>query len=368
MKLGFCRIGRQESAAVTGIAVYTATVLAMDSQQAYGSGNSTYIWMPLAIIASLCMVLFITGTMQRCGVQRLDELLVGGLGGVLGRVAALPLILLFILSAFFILTDFVNMIHSFVFYDSGYWEIACWVLLTALLLGFMGLECISRTALLILPLFALSLLAALIIPCKSYALYRLFPFPGNSLGEMGGLVLHNLLRTFGGMAALLTVGDRLSDAGFAKSACLIAALCAAAMTALTQFAMALAYEYIDLADMFFPLYRIEMIMTQEGYFFRMDKLALFFWLMAGIVSAAYYIYAGSVLWCRCFGSDDTRPGVATFAVMIGCAIVLQSAGYYTEFRRLYYTVGELGWAVAALPVAAAVLLRIRHRAGKGRTA
>ena len=161
MNIGPSRIGRQESAAMVGVSLFTATVFAMDSQQAYSGGNSTYIWMPLSILVSLAAVMVIMSAMEKSGADTLDKLFTAAFGRVVGRIAAIPLILLFIASAFFILTDFVNMIHSFVFYNSGYWEIALWVLLTSLLLSFMGLECISRTTLLILPMFAAAVLAAL---------------------------------------------------------------------------------------------------------------------------------------------------------------------------------------------------------------
>lgn len=51
----------------------------------------------------------------KSGADTLDKLFTAAFGRVVGRIAAIPLILLFIASAFFILTDFVNMIHSFVF-------------------------------------------------------------------------------------------------------------------------------------------------------------------------------------------------------------------------------------------------------------
>ena len=152
---------------MVGVSLFTATVFAMDSQQAYSGGNSTYIWMPLSILVSLAAVMVIMSAMEKSGADTLDKLFTAAFGRVVGRIAAIPLILLFIASAFFIVTDFVNMIHSFVFYNSGYWEIALWVLLTSLLLSFMGLECISRTTLLILPMFAAAVLAALLIPHKS---------------------------------------------------------------------------------------------------------------------------------------------------------------------------------------------------------
>lgn len=360
MNIGPSRIGRQESAAMAGVSLFTATVFTVDSQQAYSAGNSSYIWMSLSILVSLAAAMAIMSAMEKSGADTLDKLFTAAFGKTAGRIAAIPLILLFIASAFLILTDFVNMIHSFVFYNSGYWEIALWVLLTSLLLSFMGLECISRTTLLILPIFAAALLAALLIPYKSYAVYRLSPFPGNSLWDMGRLALYNLPRAFGAMMALLTVTDRLCGMRFARSSCVIGAVCAAALTALTQLAIGMAYDYIDLADMLFPLYRMEMIMTEEGYIFRMDNLSLFFWLMAGITTAAYYIYSGSMLWCRCFGPKDTRPGTVAFTVITGCAVLMQSEGHYDEFRALYYGAGRWGWIVISLPLIAAAVLSVRR--------
>ena len=47
MNIGPSRIGRQESAAMVGVSLFTATVFAMDSQQAYSGGNSPYWYLSL---------------------------------------------------------------------------------------------------------------------------------------------------------------------------------------------------------------------------------------------------------------------------------------------------------------------------------
>lgn len=65
MNIGPSRIGRQESAAMVGVSLFTATVFAMDSQQAYSGGNSTYIWMPLSILVSLAAVMVIMLAMEK---------------------------------------------------------------------------------------------------------------------------------------------------------------------------------------------------------------------------------------------------------------------------------------------------------------
>ena len=105
MNIGPSRIGRQESTAMVGVSLFTATVFAMDSQQAYSGGNSTYIWMPLSILVSLAAVMVIMSAMEKSGADTLDKLFTAAFGRVVGRIAAIPLIFLFIASAFFILTD-----------------------------------------------------------------------------------------------------------------------------------------------------------------------------------------------------------------------------------------------------------------------
>ena len=87
MNIGPSRIGRQESAAMVGVSLFTATVFAMDSQQAYSGGNSTYIWMPLSILVSLAAVMVIMLAMEKSGADTLDKLFTAAFGRVVGRIA-----------------------------------------------------------------------------------------------------------------------------------------------------------------------------------------------------------------------------------------------------------------------------------------
>ena len=87
-----------------------------------------------------------------------------------------------------------------------------------------------------------------------------------------------------------------------------------------------------------------------------------------VKTASTMVCLCAMLWCRCFGPKDTRPGVVAFAVMTGCAVVMQSEGHYDEFRMLYYNVGIWGWTVISLPLIAAAVLSVRRgmavRSGK----
>jgi len=356
LRINTGKIGGQEAAAMVGMAIYTGTVFTMDSVLAYSKGNSSYIWLPLSILLSLGAALFIMHAMEKADVATLYELLKNSFSSVPASVAAIGTILYMAVGAYFIVADFVNMIHSFVFYDSGYWEIAVWIMLTVFFIGAMGFESIGRTALLFAPILIVVILITIIVPASGFRLHRLFPIPGNTVIDMARLTLRSANGSFWAMMGMLTVADGMHGIRLVRKAMITGTAIAAVLVMLTQLAIGMTYSYIDLSDMFFPMYRLDMMMIKEGYFFRMDKLLLFFWLIAALVSAAYYIYIASALWCSCLGPQNTIPAVTAFSAVIACGVLIQAEGYYEEFVRAFHWGGEWGW-VFMLPVIGAAVIQ-----------
>lgn len=361
MRIREGKIGRQESAAMVGLGVYSSMVFTMSSGKAYSCGNGTCIWMPAAIALALGIGLFIMYAMESCGVSTLDALLKGAFGGLMGGIAGGAIIALLTVSAFELLADFVNLIHSLAFYDQPYWNIILWIVATVGLIAYLGLECISRTGRLLLPAFGIMLAVWLLLPVKSFRWSSLYPFPGNSIAQMGRLLLENTSGAFAPIIAVLTITGGMHGMRFARNSCSVGAICALLAVAATQLCLGLAYGYKDLADMAYPLYRLNMMMLQEGYFFRMDKLILFFWLAMGIIPAGYYVFTASIMWCRCYGSKDTRPVVLALCVLLACAMQIQAEGYYEEFAQTMNMLDSWAWVAILLPVAASVSLLIKKR-------
>ncbi len=364
MRIREGKIGRQESTSMIGIAVYTSLVFTLSSPESYRSGNSTYLWVPAAIGLALGTTLFVMHAMEKCGINTLDMLFKTAFGKFIGGVAGAVIIALLIFSAFELLTDFVNLIHSFVFYDQPYWNIILWIVATVGLLGFLGLEPISRTARLLLPSFVIILGLWLLLPIKSFDKSNLYPFPGNTIVEMGKLIWKNTAPAFAPIIAVLSITNGMHGMKFSRNSCGIGVLCALFATAATQLCLGLTYGYKDLVEMPYPLYRLDMMMLQEGYFFRMDKVALFFWLVMGIIAAAYYVFTASMMWCRCYGPKDTRPAVLALCAILACAIQIQAEGYYEEFAKGIDMVDKWAWIAILLPIIASVVQLIKKRMGK----
>ncbi len=368
MRIREGKTGRQESAALIGISVYTAMIFTLSSPESYGGGNSTYLWLPAAMAIAFALVLFVMYVMEKSGVTTLDILLKTAFGKIPGGIMGAIIILLFLFSVFELLTDFVNLIHSFVFYDQPYWNIILWITATVGLLGFLGLEPVSRTARLMLPAFVVILALWLLLPIDSFDKSNLYPLPGNTFMEMGGLIWENIPSAYIPIIAVLTVTNGMHGMKFARNACGIGVICAILAAAATQLCLGLTYGYKDLAEMPYPLYRLDMMMPQEGYFFRMDKIALFFWLAMGLISAAYYVFAASMMWCRCYGPKDTRPGVLALCVILACSVQIQAEGHYEEFAKVIKIINQWAWAGILLPVAASVIQLVKIRRAGEQTA
>lgn len=361
MRIREGKIGRQESAAITGIAVYSSMVFTISSSRAYSGGNSTCVWMPVTVALGLGLALFIMYAMEKCDIGTLDILLRSAFGRLMGSVAGAVMIALLLFSAFELLADFVNLIHSLAFYDQPYWNIILWIVAVVGLLAYLGLECISRTGRLLLPAFFIILTVWLLLPVRSFKWSNLYPFPGNTPAEMGQLILENTAGAFAPVIAALTITNGMHGMRFTRNSCGIGGICALIAVAATQLCISLAYGYKDLTEMACPLYRLNMMMLQEGYFFRMDKAALFFWMSMGIIAAAYYVFTASMMWCRCFGPKDTRPPVLALCVLLACAIQIQAEGYYEEFAACMSAMDTGAWIAILLPVAASSVLLIRKR-------
>lgn len=364
MRIKEGKIGRQESAALIGIAVYTSMVFTLSSIESYRGGNSTYLWVPATMALALAVVLFVMYAMEKCGISTIDMLFKTAFGKLIGGAVGGVIIALLILSAFELLTDFINLIHSFVFYDQPYWNIILWIVAAVGFLGFLGLESIARTGRLLLPAFVIILALWLLLPVRSFERSNLYPFPGNTLADMGKLVWKNAASAFAPIIAVLAITNGMHGMRFARNACGIGVLCALFAVASTQLCLGLAYGYKDLVEMPYPLYRLDMMMPQEGYFFRMDKIALFFWLAMGLIASAYYVFTAAMMWCRCYGPKDTRPAVLALCVILACAIQIQAEGYYEEFAKGINAVNQWAWTAILLPVIASAVQLVKKRMGK----
>ncbi|MEG1547951.1 MAG: GerAB/ArcD/ProY family transporter [Clostridia bacterium] len=368
MRLNEGRIGRQESVSMLGLALFVSAVFTVNSKDAYGSGNSTYVWLPASV--ALAFLIFWTAAyaMDKCSIQHTGELFSHAFGKVLGSIFTYILVASLLFSAYLPLSCFAEMIHNFIFIDSSYIAVTMWMIPVVALLSFWGLECIGRVSKCFAAFLAILLLASFAAPAASFESYRLYPLMGDGINSTISHAVKTVFKLLPALMAVLGMINGVQGAVNARKYGIIAAAIALFMCAVTQLTLSLTYTYCDLADMYAPMYRLNMSLLFESYFFRVDKISLFLWLISGLITAAFYIYAAAILICRQGKGRDTRPVTLSATTIVFSIILLESSGWYTLINGAAAWLEEYGYLIIAPPILFAsgiVLLRERTRAKEG---
>ena len=58
------------------------------------------------------------------------------------------------------------------------------------------------------------------------------------------------------------------------------------------------FNYVDLTNIYTPLYRYSMAVASESLILRLDKIMSFIWIMAILLSGSYYVYASSNIYAK----------------------------------------------------------------------
>lgn len=365
MKLKEGRIGTQETASIVGLALASVSIFTIDSATAYGNGNSTYIWAPMSIAVSFGIFLLLAVSMEKCGQRDLDGMATYCFGKVLGSILLYILVGVLLLDALLLLSRFLSMIHSFIYVDTDYDVIALWLLLPVTLLAFMGLEGIGRTAKCIAYFSGVVVLVGYIWPFTNGEAFRLYPLFGDGAASIVGNTFSN---TYKLVPALLAVLSTRGTQGIktAKKAALAGSIAAFIVCFATQLALGLMYGYAELAEMYFPLYRLNMPIILEGYYQRLDKVTLFLWLLGVLVAAAFYTYSAALLYAKRSGVNDVRPPVFAISVSLACVMLIEHIRMYSVIRNIIAWLDTYAFMIVLAPPLAASVIGLIKCAGKER--
>lgn len=328
MRLNQGRIGKQESVSVAAMAIVSCAVFMLDSQKAYTNGNATYVSLPLSMGISLLVFLLIWAAMKRTGSRDLVEMMDRSCGKAVGGLLAVIAVTLMLFSSHRLLERFTSMIHSFVMVSGEFTTIAVWITGVSAFFAIKGMECTGRIAKIFAAALALLTLFGIVNMTKSLDFTRLSPFPGD-LASAGRDVLSRSVESFPALLGLLCIAPALQGMDNVKKTGIRAVVIAAVVTALIQLGIGMVYVYSDLKDMYMPIYRLKMILTQESYWFRLDKLSLFIWLISCVITAAFYIYAAALVVTRRFSKHDVRPATVSLCAITVMWLYLANIRYPT---------------------------------------
>ena len=206
-----------------------------------------------------------------------------------------------------------------------------------------GMECVCRMGKLLLIPGALALLLTLALASPAFAVYHLYPLLSPGFDAFWEQTNQALFRFLPPGLALFAAGRGCQGRHNAMDGVRRGLLLGGGGAFLMQLGLGLTFFAPDMAFLSAPVYCMTMAARQERMVLRFDGLILFLWLAAGLLTAAFYLYAAALLFCRSMGQEDVRP--------VGALLVLLSMGLVLLFNfdsdavlaavRLIYRRGHL---------------------------
>lgn len=362
MRLG--RIGAQEGVSVLSIALTLGGVFTLETKTLYEHGNSAYLTVPAAVLISLVVFILLLKSMQKAHVRDLYRLLEKGYGNAWAAMLSIPIMLLLLFSAFLALSQFVNAMHGLFFEGVSYSRIAVFVIPAVLIIAWLGLETIGRTAKCFAILLAILLVVTIAASSAEFDAYRLYPFPGNTIGKIAIQTIEEIGAFLPAMAGVLICAEGLNDSETVKKAGIFGAAAASILCFIALLAIGMTYTYTELSDQFLPLFRINYLNMFEAHLMRMDKLAHIVWLNGAIISSAFYIYSASLLFAKAFSIRDIRPVLASSAMIVFLLILLETETLNNElFKSFKMQTERSAFLILPVPIILAAILAIKKTRG-----
>ncbi len=365
------RSGIQEGMNLAGIALTAGTLFTLDAAETYQNGNGTYLAFPGAIFLALMLFLLVAGAMRVSGQKDLFAFVDYAFGHLGGSLLIAIICIAFFANAYSLLSRFAAMVHALVFTEATPFPVFLWMLPAVAYMAFRGLECISRMAKCFGVLLGGVLLLSILLPVQAYEAYRLYPLPFSRWETIVSGAFGGTFTTAPALLGLLTMAQGFQGTKNARRAGVVGAAAAIVLVALAQLAVGLTYTYTELQNIFVPLYRLNLKLLQESYFFRMDKLVLFFWLTGAMIVGAYYVYGSGYVFCRRWSRHDVRPAIAAACTVLVCCLAMEYSGKYDAVQRTLSEIRRYGsWLITMTFAAASVvaLMKAQHKRRKANEA
>ena len=344
------RIGRQESVCILIQAMGSICTFSLHTLAMYENGNTAYIWMPMGIALAALAGLAVRRCMSRMGEYDLSTLYHNALGRVLGGAALIAVAIALLWQCSSLLNHFLSDLHGYIFPTCRYGAVIFWVVIAVAYIAWGGLERIARTGKCIAPLVGLVLLIALLLPFKGYRVYRLYPFPGDTLWVIAGLCLRSFAQMLPVILLTLSFTDALQGEASVARTILIGSAAAFVLVLLVQLAMGLVFTAEQLEELNMPLFRLNMNLLSDGYYLRQDKSSVFIWLMAAILGAAYLLYGFAYLICKATGAQNIRPALLTGTVSLICILLLRREALFSLFEGVQAWISHFGGYLVLPPL------------------
>ncbi|MCL5070071.1 MAG: spore germination protein [Actinobacteria bacterium] len=288
-------------------------------------------------------------------------------GNVIGFIFSLLLAILFLSEVVIYLREFTDIEKVYAYRDSPPVYIMLFVILTIIVLSFLGLEAIVRYSKFIGYFIFFGLIAGLLLASQNYQVYRLFPILGHGLGAT---FVNALKRSFayGEIFFVAVFACSLQSIRKIKKAGYLSLLVGGAALFFIYLSFNLTFAYPIGDELTSPIYVQSTLIEYGGFFQRVEPLLYFVWIITTLISLIALFYAALFIYTYIFRLKDKRPLIIPLSIIVlFLSLIPDSLATMTNIAENILL--PYAWILFFTPpIIALIIAKIRKKGGRTRNA
>lgn len=240
------------------------------------------------------------------------------------------------------------------------------LLAAAVVVCFLGLESIARTARLFGYFLLAGFLIVIILAWNNYDYHRLFPILGYGLDKT---LIYGAERSsfYGEVIVLGIIAASMQGLPHIRKAGYTALIISGLIIALSLLASMMAFNYATSKEMTSRMYELARLIRIGGFLQRLDPFFLFTWCVGTMICVSFIFYCTASTYCKAFRIQDMRPVIVPSAVILFTVSMLPkdltTVSEYVNYMRMY------GWVLFfGIPLITLITAIFRKKKGASKNA
>ncbi|MCR4401874.1 MAG: spore germination protein [Firmicutes bacterium] len=347
------RIGTGEAVAATLYFLSSKLFISFPQQMATVGLTAAWIVPMISFAGAAVGFLIVTALLRRyprMGIVEIGEELAGP---VLGSLAALGYFAFFFVATVVIMREFSETVGTALLPRTPLAVITLIFALVTIAATYLGVEALTRAALLAAPLIVVTLvfLNVLLVPQANFD--AMFPFFGPGLDK---LVYHGIIHSAvgGEVLFLAVIAPQLREWSHARAIGLAALAITALFTSVSVLTFVTVFPYPLCVHIPYPGYETSTLIYVGRFFQRVEVAFVFLWVISGCIELALGTYTSAIILARTLKLPLYRPLLPALGV-IGYSLAFVPPDVPTATRLDFELVRTFG-GIAVFVVPAVLLL------------
>ncbi|MGE5613739.1 MAG: GerAB/ArcD/ProY family transporter [Bacillota bacterium] len=361
------KFGTHEAVSMLAITIIAKAFHSSPSAVADKVGTAGW-YMTLTSSSTAFVALVITfSLLGRYPGKNLMDTYIAIFGKFVGKLFALPLLIVLFFTAAVNLREFVDILNVYIFPESPPSYLILLFMTIVAALSFMGLEIIARYSKLVAYILLTGYVALLILSLRLYRVDYLFPILGHGLRNT---VINGLQRSsaYGEIIIAGIIVNSLNGTAYAKRAAYIGLAIAGIIISSALLAFSLVFPYFTSREITAPIYLMSSLIEYGKFIQRIEPLFFFIWNTSTVISIAVYFYISMLIYSHIFNIDDKRPVIIPLAVIL-VFLSLYPARMTQVTSGLVGILRDTGWIFFFVPPTLAFIVSLfKGKGGKSSVA